>query len=166
MGNIGRKVAKRVQAFDANVQYFDLFPLNPNVNQDLKIESVSIEVLFERSDIITSHIPLNKNTHHMVNQERLSMMKPSAILINTSRGSIIDELALIEALNQGTIAAAGLDVFEKEPVEISNPLLKMDNVIVTPHMAGTTWDTWSRRCQFGFENMKRSLVGEEISGVI
>ena len=166
MGNIGRKVAKRVQAFDANVQYFDLFPLNPNVNQDLKIESVSIEVLFERSDIITSHIPLNKNTHHMVNQERLSMMKPSAILINTSRGSLIDELALIEALNQGTIAAAGLDVFEKEPVEISNPLLKMDNVIVTPHMAGTTWDTWSRRCQFGFENMKRSLVGEEISGVI
>ena len=94
------------------------------------------------------------------------MMTPSAVLINTSRGPVVDELALIQALRAGTIAAAGLDVFEKEPLDPDNPLLRMDNVVVTPHMAGTTWDTWARRAKFGFENMKRVNGGEAPQAVV
>ena len=94
------------------------------------------------------------------------MMKPSAVVINTSRGSVVDELALIDALNKGLISAAGLDVFEKEPVDPDNPLLSMDNVVVTPHMAGTTWDTWARRAKFGFENMERVGRGEPAQAVV
>ena len=82
-------------------------------------------------------------------------MKNTATVINTSRGSVIDESALIKALQKGVIAGAGIDVFEKEPVDPDNPLLKMNNVIVTPHMAGTTWDTWFRRGRFAYDNMKR-----------
>jgi len=94
------------------------------------------------------------------------MMKPTAILINTSRGPVVDETALINALEEGLIAAAGLDVFEKEPVDPDNPLLRMDNVVATPHMAGTTWDTWARRANFGFENMERVRQGEAPQAVV
>ena len=83
-----------------------------------------------------------------------------AIVINTSRGPVVDEQALTEALQQEQIAGAGLDVFEKEPVDTDNPLLKMDNVIVTPHTAGTTWDTWYRRAEFAYSNIKRVYDGE------
>jgi phosphoglycerate dehydrogenase-like enzyme len=87
-------------------------------------------------------------------------MKPTALLINTSRGPVVDEPALIEALRQKRIAGAGLDVFEKEPVDKANPLLEMDNVIVTPHSAGTTWDTWARRADFAYGNFRRVWAGE------
>ena len=102
----------------------------------------------------------------MVNAERLASMKPSAILINTSRGSVVDESALIDVLQKKTILAAGLDVFEQEPVDPDNPLLRMDNVITTPHMAGTTWDTWERRAQFGFNNIARVGKGESPKAIV
>lgn len=159
-GNIGKKVAKRVQGFDAVVQSFDLFPMPDDVAKELDIKQVSLEELFRTSDIISCHTPLTGDTHHIVNAERLAMMKPSAIIINTARGPVVDEKALIEALQQGKIAGAGLDVFEQEPVDENNPLLKMDNVVVTPHTAGTTWNTWFRRGQFAYENMARVWHGE------
>ena len=162
IGNIGRQVAKRVQGFDAEVQYFDLYPLDVKT----EVKYVSLEELFKTSDIITCHTPLTKETRHIVNSNTLSMMKPTAILINTSRGPVVDEVALINALEEGLIAAAGLDVFEKEPVHPDNPLLKMDNVVATPHMAGTTWDTWARRANFGFENMERVRQGEAPQAVV
>ena len=87
-------------------------------------------------------------------------MKPTAILVNTSRGPVVDESALIDALREGKIAAAGLDVFENEPVAQDNPLLFMDNVVVTPHSAGTTWDTWFRRAEFAYENMQGVWNGD------
>ena len=87
-------------------------------------------------------------------------MKSTAVLINTSRGPVVDEAALIEALQQGRIAGAGLDVFEREPVDPNNPLLKMENVVVTPHSAGTTWNTWFRRAEFAYRNMKGVWDGE------
>ena len=93
-------------------------------------------------------------------------MKSSAVLINTSRGPVVDEGALIKVLQEGKIAGAGLDVFEKEPVDPENPLLKMSNVVATPHTAGTTWDTWARRAQFGFQNMERILRGEAPQAVV
>lgn len=160
IGNIGRQVARRVQAFDARVQYYDKFPLSPERERELKITHVSLDELFRTSDIITCHTPLTPETRRLVSRERIAMMKPTAILINTSRGPVVDEAALTEALQQGRIAGAGLDVFEKEPVDPSNPLLKLKNVVVTPHSAGTTWDTWFRRAEFAYMNMKRVWGGQ------
>ena len=166
IGNIGRQVAKRVQGFDAKVQYFDLYPLDERTAEELNVTYVSLDELFSTSDIISCHTPLTNDTKHIVNANTLSLMKPTAILINTARGPVVDEEALISALQSGVIAAAGLDVFEKEPVSPDNPLLKMDNVVATPHMAGTTWDTWARRANFGFENMERIRNGEAPQAVV
>jgi len=153
-GNIGQKVARRVQAFDAVVQYYDKFPLKPERERELNAKRVTLEELFRTSDIISCHAPLTNETRHVVGGKHLAMMKPSAILINTSRGEVVDETALYEALQQKKIAGAGLDVFNKEPVDPNNPLLKLDNVVVSPHCAGTTWDTWFRRADFAYKNMK------------
>ena len=160
IGNIGRQVARRVLGFDAQVQYYDLYPLDEERERELDVRRVSLDELFRTSDIVTCHAPLTPQTRHIVNRERLAMMKPTAVLINTARGPVVDESALIEALRNGVIAGAGLDVFEQEPVDPDNPLLRMDNVVVTPHMAGTTWNTWFRRAQFGYENMQRVWNGE------
>jgi phosphoglycerate dehydrogenase-like enzyme len=159
-GNIGQKVARRVQGFDATVQYYDMFPLPPERERELKVKRVSLEELFRTSDVITCHAPLTADTRHVVNRERLSMMKPTAVIINTSRGPVVDEVALTEALQHKRIAGAGLDVFEKEPVDPGNPLLKLENVVLSPHSAGTTWDTWFRRAEFAYQNMKRVWEGE------
>lgn len=159
-GNIGQKVARRVQAFDAIVQYYDKFPLSPERERELKVRRVSLEELFRTSDIISCHTPLTADTRHVVNRVHLAMMKPAAVLINTSRGPVVDEAALADALQQKRIAGAGLDVFEKEPVDPNNPLLRLDNVVVTSHTAGTTWDTWSRRAEFAYQNMKRVWEGQ------
>lgn len=159
-GNIGQKVARRVQAFDAVVQYYDKFPLKPEREKELNAKRVTLEELFRTSDIISCHAPLTKDTRHVVNAKHLAMMKPSAILINTSRGEVVDETALYEALQQKKIAGAGLDVFNKEPVDPNNPLLKLDNVVVSPHCAGTTWDTWFRRADFAYKNMKGVWEGK------
>jgi len=161
IGNIGRQVARRVQAFDAQVQYYDKYPLSEERERELNIERVSLEELFRSSDILTCHTPLTSETERIVNAQRLGMMKPTAVLINTSRGDVVDEGALIDALNAGTIAGAGLDVFEQEPVDPDNPLLKMDNVIATPHAAGGTWDTWFRRAEFAYANIARVWAGDE-----
>ena len=159
-GNIGQKVAKRVQAFDAKVQYYDKYPLEPEREKTLNARRVTLEELFRTSDIISCHAPLTRETHHVVGKKYLAMMKPSALIINTSRGEVVDEAALYEALSQGRLAGAGLDVFEQEPVNPDNPLLKLDNVVVSPHTAGTTWDTWFRRADFAYKNVQRVLAGE------
>ena len=160
IGNIGRQVARRVQGFDAQVQYYDPYPLDEERERELDVRRVSLDELFRTSDILTCHAPLTPQTRHIVNAERIAMMKPTAVLINTARGPVVDEAALIDALQNGVIAGAGLDVFEQEPVDPDNPLLRMNNVVVTPHMAGTTWNTWFRRAQFGYENMQRVWNGE------
>jgi len=158
MGNIGAQVARRVQGFDAVVQYHDLNRLS--VEREREATAVSLEELFRTSDIVTCHAPLTPGTRHIVNAERLSLMKPTSILINTSRGALVDEAALIDALQRGEIAGAGLDVFEEEPLTPDNALLRMDHVVATPHSAGTTWDTWSRRAEFAYANIERVHGGE------
>ena len=160
IGNIGRQVAKRVQGFDARVQYYDLFRLSDEQERELDVTRVGLEELFKTSDIITCHTPLTPDTRHIVNAEMLALMKSSAVIINTSRGPVVDEAALIEALQEGRIAGAGLDVFEQEPVDPNNPLLKMDNVVVSPHSAGTTWNTWFRRAEFAYRNMNGVWNGD------
>ena len=159
-GSIGRQVAKRVQGFDARVQYFDPYPQTPERERELGVSRVALDALFETSDIVTVHAPLTPDTRHIASAERIAKMKPTAILINTSRGPTVDERALIAALRERRIAAAGLDVFEEEPIAFDNPLLSMDSAIVTPHSAGTTWDTWFRRAEFAYRNMRGVWNGD------
>ncbi len=160
IGNIGRQVARRVQAFDALVQYHDVYPLDEEREKELNVTRVGLDELFRTSDVVSLHTPLTAETRHLVNRERIATMKPTALLINTARGPVVDEAALIEGLQAGRIAGAGLDVFEQEPIDPANPLLAMDNVVLTPHIAGITWDTWSRRARFAYANMQRVWRGE------
>jgi phosphoglycerate dehydrogenase-like enzyme len=159
-GNIGQKVTKRVQAFDARVQFYDEFYTGGR-EKELGVERVSLDLLLRTSDIVTLHTPLTDLTRNMLSREALSSMKRSAIIINTCRGQVIDEAALVEALQRGQIAGAGLDTFEREPVDAANPLLRLDNVVLSPHVAGTTADTWSRRGAFAFHNFSRMINGLE-----
>ena len=164
MGNIGQKVVQRLQGFDVTLQYFDQYPLTPEKERELGVKRVIREELFQSSDIITCHTPLTPETFHIVNQQSLALMKSTAVLINTSRGPVVDETALVAALQEGQIAGASLDVFEVEPLDGENPLLAMDNVVLTAHNAGTTFDTWCRRAEFAYQNMQRVLEGQPPQG--
>lgn len=166
IGRIGKQVARRVQGFDAEVQYYDKYPLSKEEDTELNVTSVGLEDLFRSSDVITCHTSLSPDTHHIVSREMLGMMKPNSILINTSRGDVVDEDALIEALEDKRISGAGLDVFEQEPIAQGNRLLNMENVVVTPHSAGTTWDTWFRRANFAYENISRMMNGLDPISVV
>ncbi len=131
-GNIGAEVARLAAPFDMQIIAFD-----PYVSGDsmagLGVKAVELDDVFRKSDVVSLNCPLNDNTRHLANKERLSMMKAGSYLINTARGPVVDELALIEALQKGEIAGAGLDVFEQEPPDAANPLLTMDNVLLSPH---------------------------------
>lgn len=132
-GSIARKLSKKLQAIGFKVIAFD--PYFQKKNEETNVELVSLEELMKCSDVISIHSPLLTETYHMVNKEMLELAKPSAVIINTGRGPVINEKDLIDALKEGKISGAGLDVVEEEPVDISNPLLSMDNVILTPHIA-------------------------------
>tara|TARA_Y100000590_G_scaffold469326_1_gene656209 strand:+ start:31662 stop:32624 length:963 start_codon:yes stop_codon:yes gene_type:complete len=161
LGNIGRQVAKRLLPFDAHIQYYDLMRLSSKDEHALSINYVGLETLFSTSDIISIHIPLVDSTYQLVDKKLIDLMKPSSIIVNTSRGSIINESYLIDTLRNRRISGAALDVFEQEPIEKDNPLLLMENVIVTPHSAGNNWDAWSRRAKFGYSNIQNVINGGE-----
>ncbi|SEN29590.1 D-3-phosphoglycerate dehydrogenase [Mesobacillus persicus] len=133
-GNIPQTVAKKAQAFGINVIAYDPF-VPEAVAKNMNVELVSLDQLCEQSDYISVHTPLNQHTQGMISHDQFNKMKKEAFIINTARGPVIDEKALIQALQEGKIAGAGLDVLEVEPVEQENPLLKMDNVILNPHSA-------------------------------
>ena len=161
LGNIGRQVAKRLLPFDAHIQYCDLMRLSSKDEHALSINYVGLETLFSTSDIISIHIPLVDSTYQLVDKKLTDLMNPSSIIVNTSRGSIINESYLIDTLRNRRISGAALDVFEQEPIEKDNPLLLMENVIVTPHSAGNNWDAWSRRAKFGYSNIQNVINGGE-----
>jgi D-3-phosphoglycerate dehydrogenase len=133
-GAIGRMAARKAQCFGLKVLGYDPY-LNESLAREYDITLTSLPELLKESDYVSVHTPLSEETWHMIGEKELKQMKPSTYLINTSRGSVIDELALIKALQEKWIAGAGLDVFEKEPVDPQNPLLKMENVITIPHSA-------------------------------
>ena len=161
MGNIGQQVAKRSRAFDMEMQYFDKYhPLPPTQEDALGLQAVPLDELLKTSDVVTLHVPLTKETYGMIGEKELALMKPSAVIINTSRGGVIDEAALAHALSSGTIAAAGMDVMEHEPPDPDDPLLKLDNLIITPHTAGPTRESIPKRAANSFENIQRVWNGE------
>jgi phosphoglycerate dehydrogenase-like enzyme len=166
LGNIGRKVARRAQAFDAVVQYHSRNPLPVEQERELNVKHVGLEELFRTSDVLTLHAPLTEETRHIVNRKRLSTMKRTALIINTSRGALIDENALAEALADNRLAGAGIDAFETEPVDSGNPLLSLSNVVLSPHSGGTTSDTWLRRAQFAFQNITRVCYGQPPESIV
>jgi D-3-phosphoglycerate dehydrogenase len=133
-GKIPRAVAERAKCFGLEIQTSDPF-IPPEMAAEHSVKLVSLEELVKSSDFISVHAPLNEKTRGMISQREFAVMKPSAVLINTARGPVVDEAALIEALKSGRIAAAALDVMTKEPPDPDNPLRKMDNVILTPHLA-------------------------------
>ncbi|MBU8906213.1 C-terminal binding protein [Desertibacillus haloalkaliphilus] len=133
-GNIPKTLARKAQAFGVNVIAYDPF-VPESVAKEFSTELVSLDELCERSDYISVHLPLNEHTEKIISHEQFDTMKKEAFIINTARGPVIDEEAMIKALQEGKIAGAGLDVLEVEPIDPNNPLLKMDNVIINPHAA-------------------------------
>ena len=139
-GNIGRQVAARVRAFGARVQYYDSFRLSPEMEQKYGMTYVPLEMLIETSDIVTLHVPLLDSTRHMLGAEEIARMKKDAVIINTARGGLVDDVALVQAVRTGKLAGAGVDVVEQEPLPVGHPLLTEPNIIVTPHIGGGTAD--------------------------
>lgn len=160
LGTIGRQVARRLTAFDARVQYFDAYRLPPDQEAALGVSYVPLDGLLQTSDVVSLHVPLSPTTRRLIGPAQLNLMKPSAILINTCRGQVVDESALFEALSSGRLAGAGLDTLEEEPARPDNLLFSLDNVVITPHTAGTTWDSWPKRFANGYANIDRVARGK------
>ena len=160
LGRIGKAVAKRAQGFNMQILYSDIAQLSPEEERGLGVRYRLLEDLLKESDFITIHTPLTKETYHMINEERLRLMKPGAILINASRGSMVDEAALTRALKENRIAGAGLDVFEQEPPGDDNPLLRLDNVVLLPHIGSGTRETRAKMAELAARNLIAVLKGE------
>lgn len=157
-GSIGHRVATIAEAFGMNVLAYNPRPKNKG---DLKtIQFVDVDTLLAESDIITCHCPLTPQTENLINKENIAKMKKSAILINTSRGPVVDEQALADALNHDRIMAAGLDVLKVEPAKEDNPLLKAKNCYITPHIAWAAKETRARLLRILEENIAAYLKGE------
>ncbi|MBM4418739.1 MAG: C-terminal binding protein [Chloroflexi bacterium] len=136
-GNIARLVARRAQAFDLRVVAYDPY-VDPALARESNVALLNLEDLLRQSDYVSCHLPHNRHTHHLMNDDRFRLMKPRAIFVNTSRGKCVDEAALVRTLTEGRIAGAGLDVFEIEPLPTESPLRTLTNVLLAPHLAGTS----------------------------
>lgn len=165
LGNIGKKVARRLHAFETHLVYADEVP-DPALEQELGLTRVALDQLLATSDVVTLHVPLLPSTRGLMGRRELGLMKPSAVLINTCRGPVVDEAALIAALQEERLRGAGLDVFSQEPIAPDSPLLGMPNVALMAHLAGTTYDTFFRRAQFAFENIRGIWEGNAPMAVV
>lgn len=159
-GAIARQVAKRLQGWEVKIVAFDPY-VSPETANQFGATMVDWETLFTSADIISLHTPLTEETKGMVGEKEFNMMKSTALLINTTRGKTIDEQALIKALQAETISGAGLDVFDKEPVNADNPLLSMNNVILAPHIAGWTYEALGGIAMQAARNCIQALSGEK-----
>lgn len=142
-GNIAQMVARKLQGFDVRLIACDKFP-NPAKAEALGVQLVDSDEVLRQSDVVSMHLPSLKETHHMMSDAQFGLMKESAYFVNTARGALVDEKALYRALQGGSIAGAAIDVYEREPVAADNPLLKLDNLLATPHTAAETEETYRR----------------------
>jgi len=166
LGNIGRWVAGVVHGFGARVIFYDVADIPESVVVKLQANRVSLDELLSSADIVTLHVPLLESTRGLIGWKQLTMMKPSAILVNTCRGTVVDESALIRALNEEKIAGAGLDVLTDEPASPDNPLLHMDNVVVTPHIAAEVWEDYLLLIKLTWENVSLLAEGKEPRNIV
>jgi glyoxylate reductase len=159
LGRIGKAMAQRAKGFGMKVLYTDSIRLAPTEEEKLGIEYRLLDDLLRASDFVSIHTPLTPDTRHLINAEKLKLMKPTAILINTARGAVIDEQAIAKALKEHWIAGAGLDVYEKEPIDPKNPLLTLDNVVLVPHMGSATTQPRSAISEIAASNLLAVLRG-------
>jgi phosphoglycerate dehydrogenase-like enzyme len=148
------------------VQYYDTIRLSEDQEDALGVRFVLLPELLRTSDVVSLHVPLNEVTRGMISTRELAAMKDSAILINTCRGPVVDEEALYQALTTRQIAAAGLDVMVQEPPQSNHPLFTLENITITPHTAGPTWENWSKAFRNGFDNVQRVAAGSQPLWVI
>ncbi len=156
-GRIGSAMAKRATGWNMRILYTDVQP-NPNIEKEVGAQFVDMDTLLKESDYISIHVPLTPETHHLIDEAALRKMKPTAYLVNTSRGPVIDEAALARALKEKVIAGAGLDVFEEEP-KIHPDLLELENVVITPHIASATHETRNKMATMAATNLIEALRG-------
>jgi glyoxylate reductase len=159
MGRIGAAVARRAKGFGMKIMYYDVIR-QPQTERELGLEYVEMGKVLAESDFITLHTILSPQTHHLIGPEQFKRMKRNCILINTSRGPIVDNMALYEALRDGTIAYAALDVTEPEPIPIDHPLLTLDNIVIAPHIASASVATRTKMGLMAADNLIAGLKGE------
>lgn len=166
LGNIGRHVARILQGFGADVIFYDKARISPDSLKEIKASPVSLEELLSTADIVSLHLPLLEGTRGIIGRDQLEMMKSSAIFLNTSRGELVDEEALIQALKEGKIAGAGLDVYAKEPPDPDNPLLTMENVVTTPHIADAASESYFARFEESWANIVAVWEGKKPRNIV
>ncbi len=158
-GRIGQAVARRALGFGMKVLYTESQPVPAELDQELRAEGAPLERLLRESDFVSLHVPLLPETRHLIDDKAFSLMKPTAVLVNTSRGPVIDEGALVRALKDGRIFAAGLDVYEDEP-DLAPGLARLENVVLAPHIASASVETRTRMAVLAAENMLAGLSGK------
>jgi phosphoglycerate dehydrogenase-like enzyme len=166
LGRIGKKVARLASAFDMRIHYYDIVRLGEHEEDALGVRFRLLPEILAASDIVSLHVPLNASTRHLIGTAELARMPPAAVLINTCRGPVVDEAALFDALAGGRLAGAGLDVFAEEPPPSDHPLFSLDNVVLTPHFAGPTFESFHARLRNAFDNIERMERGERPLWVI
>ena len=164
-GRIGQGLAKRAQGFDMRILYHDV-QRNPEAKEKYGAEYVDMATLLRESDFVTLHTVLSQDTYHLMNDARFAQMKRSGILINTSRGPVVDPAALYRALTNGTIAYAALDVTEPEPIKMDDPLLTLDNIIIAPHIASASFQTRNKMATMAAANLIAGLNGERLPNCV
>ena len=165
MGQIGIATARRAKAFGMNIAYTRRAPLESDVEKDLAAKFMSMDEVIESSDVLSIHCPYSPATHHLISENQLARMKPSAFLINTARGPIVDEQALVDALKAGKIAGAGLDVFEHEP-KVNPGLLELDNAVLIPHLGSATVETRAAMADIAATNALAILAGAQAPNLV
>ncbi len=164
-GRIGHGMAKRARGFEMRVIYHDMIRAEPDAERDAGVTYVSMETLLRESDFVSVHVPLTDETRHLLDAATFALMKPTGVLVNTSRGPVVDENALADALESGQIASAGLDVFENEPA-VDPRLLALDNIVLLPHIGSASINTRTRMCTIAAENATAVLNGERPSNPV
>jgi lactate dehydrogenase-like 2-hydroxyacid dehydrogenase len=161
-GRIGREMARRGRGFGMNVIYHDVHPATPDEEAELGARRVEMDELLAESDFVTLHVNLTEETHHLIDADALRAMKPTAVLVNTSRGPVVDPVALEAALRDGEIFAAGLDVTEPEPLPADHPLVQLPNCVVLPHIASASQVTRGKMASMAAANLLAGLRGERL----
>ncbi len=159
LGRIGQAVARRARGFAMRVLYHSA-TRKPEVERELSVEWADLDTLLREADFVSLHVPLTEETRNLIGARELALMKPTAILINTARGQVVDQEALVAALQEGRLAAAGLDVFQVEPLAMDDPLLSLEKVVLLPHLGSASVATRTRMAMMAAENLVAGLKGE------
>ncbi|MGD0974261.1 MAG: 2-hydroxyacid dehydrogenase [Candidatus Korobacteraceae bacterium] len=163
LGNIGRQVVALLRGFQCEISYYDVFHLPAEQEEKLGVRFAGLDALLRESDVVSLHAPLTDQTRHLMNEERLRTMKPTAILINTSRGSLVDEKALVRVLESGHLLGAGIDVYETEPIDQHHPLAKIERVVLSPHNGGGTNEAIEAVVRDACQNINSILIEGRIA---